>query len=486
MIHENRGKTATESDLYSNVVDYRFIREQFLPYVIVWIIYYAWVIAFATWWNASPLNGDTLDAQFRGLMHGVNLISSAVFVFLIHKEWFVRLSRIFSLVVIAGICAFFLTADSTLKLVFAIASSVAIGCMNISILIPFVFTLNNTEKFYAVIVSNILIQFLALFLEYSADKTVELLISFVMLALTVGVTWFFKKRDLENEENKQKPEIPVPCMRKGVYFTIFFSCAFAVLCKGAGKGILNVASLRAEAPLMTWYYLGGLAGCLLFVLIYKHSKRAYLWQGNITFACVAMGLFCNAFAEYAPGFAMAFAILLGIGNSMGMINVYYIMGVVGKKYESKKYVRLSILLIGICGGAAGIVLGRMISETGTFGLSIAASMVSAAIMILLITVSPFMTRSYYESDWAKDSQRFEVDNEQLHLFRQYNLSRREIEVCKLLLQGFTMRQISGILSLAYPTVNTYCTSIYRKTSINSRAELMRIFKEYSDTENLLV
>jgi DNA-binding CsgD family transcriptional regulator len=61
------------------------------------------------------------------------------------------------------------------------------------------------------------------------------------------------------------------------------------------------------------------------------------------------------------------------------------------------------------------------------------------------------------------------------------MSNREIEVCKLLLQGYTMRQISGILSIAYPTVNTYCTSIYRKTNVNSRTELAQVFKEYTNS-----
>jgi DNA-binding CsgD family transcriptional regulator len=75
----------------------------------------------------------------------------------------------------------------------------------------------------------------------------------------------------------------------------------------------------------------------------------------------------------------------------------------------------------------------------------------------------------------------EIDNEQLHHFRQYRMSNREIEVCKLLLQGYTMRQISGILSIAYPTVNTYCTSIYRKTNVNSRTELAQVFKEYTNS-----
>ena len=89
-----------------------------------------------------------------------------------------------------------------------------------------------------------------------------------------------------------------------------------------------------------------------------------------------------------------------------------------------------------------------------------------------------MLNDHFKS-WTEDAEKSEVDNEQLFLFKKYKLSKRETDVCKLLLQGYTMRQISGILSLAYPTVNTYCTSMYRKLNINSRTELLLMFKDYT-------
>ncbi len=476
MVREKPEALPAGADRYDSVVDYHFLRKRNLPYVVIWVVYYAWVIAFATWWTASPQNGAVLTETFRSLMHAVNLISSAILVFIIKKEWFVRVSRACAVLVVGGFLAFFLARDDRLRLVLAILTSVAIGGVNIGILMPFVFSLNNTEKLYAVVGSNALIAFISLLLERNADKTLELFLSLVMLATSASATWFFKKKDVADEDGDIKSAPPV--MSRRIYLTIFFNCAFAVLCKGAGKGILNVAEISAGVPLMTWYHVGGLAGCAVFFFFYFISRKAYLWLGNITFASVAMGLFCNAFMEYAQGFGIAFAILLGIGNTVGMINMYYIIGVVGKKYESMKYIRLSILLVGICGGVSGVLLGGLISDVGTFGVSLAASVVSAAVMISLLIASPFIAQGHFENDWAKDSQHPEVDNEQLHLFRRHHLSKREIEVCRLLLQGYTMRQISGILSLAYPTVNTYCTSIYRKAGINSRAELMQVFKDY--------
>ena len=461
-----------------NVLDLRFFRKRNLPYFIIWVAYYAWVIAFATWWTTTSHGEVALTDQTRSLMHAANLISSAVFVFIVRKEWVVWLSRASAALVIAGIFAFFLFENDSFSIPLAILSSVAIGSLNICILIPYVFALNNTEKLYAVVGTNALTQILSLLLWRSTYVKLELALSLSLLILSFGATWFFRRRDILPDAAQSKPAAPV--LPRRIYLTVLFNCLIAILCKGVGKGILNVAEAGAGVPLMPWYFLGGLVGCVLFAGLYLVTKRAYLFQANLTFAFVAMGLFCNAFAGYSSGFAVAFALLVGAGGTMGMINMYYVIGVIGKKYDSIRYVRLSILLVGVCGGVSGVVVGNLISTANNAGVSIAASLISAAVLILLIITSPIVAQSTYERDWAQDAQHSEVDNEQLYLFREYGLSRRETEVCKMLLQGFTLRQISGALSIAYPTVNTYCTGIYRKVGINSRVELMQVFKEYTE------
>jgi DNA-binding CsgD family transcriptional regulator len=252
------------------------------------------------------------------------------------------------------------------------------------------------------------------------------------------------------------------------------------LCKGASKGVLNISLLSFGLPLSIWHDSGGIAGCLIYIAVYALADKAFVWLGNITFASVAMGLLCNAFVPQIPELAAPFAFLLGIGNTVGMINMYYIIGVVGKKYDSMRYLRLSIILIGICGGISGILLGNLITETNTFEISIAASLISAAVMLMFMMASPVMVQARYEKDWGKDSANTEIDHEQCHVFAKYQLSKRETEVCELLLKGYTLRQISAILEIAYSTVNTYCTSLYRKLGINSRTELLLLHKNYLD------
>lgn len=83
-------------------------------------------------------------------------------------------------------------------------------------------------------------------------------------------------------------------------------------------------------------------------------------------------------------------------------------------------------------------------------------------MLLFIVLFAVISQTKYYDDWAKDFEKTEIDNEQLYMFKKYALSKREIEVCKPILHGYTMSQISGILSIVYSTVNTYCTSAQLK------------------------
>ena len=86
----------------------------------------------------------------------------------------------------------------------------------------------------------------------------------------------------------------------------------------------------------------------------------------------------------------------------------------------------------------------------------------------------------YSGEWIDDSYREDISQESRleAKLKDYKLTPAEVEVCLLLLEGYTLRQISGMQSKAYSTINTYCTSIYRKLKINSRVELLLLLQEY--------
>jgi NarL family two-component system response regulator LiaR len=59
-----------------------------------------------------------------------------------------------------------------------------------------------------------------------------------------------------------------------------------------------------------------------------------------------------------------------------------------------------------------------------------------------------------------------------------DLSAREVDVLRLLAQGYTDTQIAGQLIISVRTVNTHLTSIYRKIQVSSRAAATRYAIEH--------
>ena len=459
----------------NGVVSIKNIRKKNLPYITVWILYYAWVIVFTTWWTSSPLTDNVYSESVRTLLHTLNLIASAGVVMVIKREKFKLYTRIGAIgAVVFAILFLFRIANAQLQLAVIVFLAISIAFVNIGMLIPFVFTLNNTEKFYSVLGANFLLTILVLLQELNILNVANgIWFSFIMLLVSLSGILFFR----DESAYECCPATPSkPLKNKQVfYITIALNCIYAVLCKGVGRAYLSLLSDSTGLALSPMYYIGGLFACVIYLLVYHFFKSSNHATWNITFGTFVIAMFLYLFSEKNPSTAYIFAFLIGTGSTMCMINMYYIFGVIGKKYWSMKYVRFSILFIGICGGIAGILFGKLVKNAGA-ETALAVAAVSFVIIVLLLIVSPQLSERYFRQEWAEDSCKDEIDNEQLYRFSKYKLSNREIQLCKLLLDGYTLRQSSAIMGVAYSTVNTYCNSIYRKININSRIELINKFK----------
>ncbi len=476
----------------SNVTDLKGLRKKSIPIMIIWILYYAWVIVFSTWWTASPLNETFLGTATRNILHMVNLISSAVFIFVLKKDKFIITSRIGAVGILAGMTVYLAIADPEVKIIAAVITAVFIGCVNISILFPFVFTLNNTEKLYSVVGSNVVICILSLVLSISSADAVmpvrALPVSLTLLLISLVPVIFLKKTIHLTTPHLASGLFEIPelatyfreystaIMPGNVYLPLFLNCAVAILCKGVSIGVLNVSESISGISIFPWYYAGGLAACIFCILIYRYTERSFLLTGSILFGSVALGLLLNSLQSGVILLNIMTAVLLGFGGTAGMINMYYIIGVIGNKFDNTRYVRISILVIGICGGAAGVLVGNFITYMNTSQISLLFSVISAAIIVLFLSILPYNSKFHRSKSWMTDAGRSETNSDDpLAVYEKYDLSKRETEVCILLQQSYTLRQISAILSISYNTVNTYCTSLYRKLGINSRSELLMMF-----------
>jgi DNA-binding CsgD family transcriptional regulator len=103
--------------------------------------------------------------------------------------------------------------------------------------------------------------------------------------------------------------------------------------------------------------------------------------------------------------------------------------------------------------------------------------ISAAMALFYFVIAPILTQNYFTDDWVGDSELSEVDAPRALLFEGYGFTKRETQVCRLLLEGYTMRQVGAALKISQATVNTHCTSLYRKTNVNSKIQLLKLFTD---------
>jgi DNA-binding CsgD family transcriptional regulator len=62
------------------------------------------------------------------------------------------------------------------------------------------------------------------------------------------------------------------------------------------------------------------------------------------------------------------------------------------------------------------------------------------------------------------------------------LTNKEVEVFKILVEGYTMKEASKLLNVKYSTINSHTKAIYKKLSVNSRSQL--ILKFHNLTNNI--
>ncbi|WP_232616725.1 helix-turn-helix transcriptional regulator [Treponema primitia] len=98
-------------------------------------------------------------------------------------------------------------------------------------------------------------------------------------------------------------------------------------------------------------------------------------------------------------------------------------------------------------------------------------LLGGGIFILSLLLNRYYRKSYSEQLAKLQGQLVRVPPD----FDKFGLSKREKEICTLLLKGYTIKEIGAELFIAFATVNNHCQNIYRKLDINSRQELFLKF-----------
>jgi DNA-binding CsgD family transcriptional regulator len=415
------------------------------------------------------------SAEVRAWIHGALLLSTAILISFCRKARFAKTARIGAVILLSALSAFLFLLPDRLRAYAAPMVGIAMGLINFGILIPFVFVMNNTEKFYAVVISNILLNVFTLISQTGLYSGAEKIVSFVFVLISLIPILMFRTAAFVGDSAQPKPK-----PQKITYFTLAINFVFAIIVLGFGKLMMDYMPEANSGSSRLWHAIGGLAGCGLYLLVFAFVRKSLNVTWNITFACFFLAILCGAIGRGYVTAVVLTSLFIGLSVTMGMINMFYNVGIIGQKYGNMNHLKL-VFWFGVVGGGFCILLDRLAGQDANAPHITALGVaVSSVMVVFYFIISPILARTYFEDGWIDDSEVSEIARikeavSAADKLENLGLTPREKEVCALLLKSLSIKQISGELGLAFATVNGYYRSLYRKLGINSKGELFMRF-----------
>lgn len=460
--------------LNEKVTNIKNIRKSHIPYIITWTIFYSWLIVFFTWWITSFKNSYIFKNSNAYLLYLLFSIFIATLAFVLKPKNFrvhVVLGGLLSILILV----LYNTLPFGKHIIYLLSFTIALTY--VGLIQIFIYILNNTEKFYSVLFANFLMISVAVLqnlgiLNISITKNYSFTI--IVLLLSFIPVYKFNKEDYLNEEKiyaKNKTKTP-----KMLYFSLILNLIFLIFCRGIGRAYLLTANDLYPFNIEIYYYFGGMLGCLLLYLIFKYVKKANSIAWNIIFSCYVFAIFLF-FASDIEQITYIFAFILGNCVTMGMCLMYYTLGIISKKYWDFKYIRYNIFIIDIIGCGLGTIIGNYIYSHTNYYFNIIVLSASVLISIILLSLSPILILTFFEDKWDEDSTKAVIDNANMRKFTKLNLTKKEIEVCKYILENLTVRQIAAEMKISENTIKFHKKQIFEKLNINSKEELIKIIEK---------
>ncbi len=394
----------------------------------------------------------------------------SLFVLFVKEPQIVRVSHISAIVMIVGFAMRFFQSDA-LCFWGSLVCWMGVGACGVGAWLCFCVKLNNAERLAGILLEIVIINIYMLLstvirITYVADLTITsvILICFAACILT------FREKDIKQENSEYQGE-----RRRENYWGLAYALAYFVILQLFNK---YIATSMEFSDMI--YAVGGLGAVVIALVIQFACKRSSWQMWNVLLLAAALATVMFWFTNIAA--VRAGSLFVGIFNYSGDIVLFYACaGAIKRAYSFRYFKRFLFAFYGIL--IASYFLTELIAGLGEYRLLIILSVFIGAVFVIFIFLSSTLYDKFLASDWSSDLRSPDMNiheksgNEDAYeeTLNTYGLTRREKEVCDLLLEGRTLRQISADIGIGFSTVNTHYKNLYRKLGINSRAELFRIF-----------
>lgn len=453
------------------------ITKKNLSFFIGWIAVVIWLDSYAL-----PV-GTVNEAGLQSSISPTRIFSylyplvAAVIICLSDIRKLLPYVRFSAIVAMTGILVNTFLGNTLLSYIGVILAAAAVGHIIVSTDYGFFIIMNNMERLYSVSIGILISKLIFLLrISFAGSSTgvrifdIMKIVGFVPLLICV---WFYRKAaDLEYFEKGKRPPLKD-------YTVLVLACLVFLFNDFLAPALWRSVTAASFLTLNMYYISGVFLGIILTLALQQILRCNICYVLNFSFAVLAMGFTIGALGYHSVKWILFQVVLFGISYSMGFVSIYYMIGIIAKRSRSLLFFRIGILSASVF-YVLGYFITGLLKDVNSQDLFSVTSLFSIAVILTVFALTPLLTKIFYSAEWADDQYRLDVTHASRLTARlsELKLTPREVEVCILLLDGYTIRQISAMLNIAYSTVNTYNTSIYRKLGVNSKTELIVMFKEY--------
>ena len=348
----------------------------------------------------------------------------------------------------------------------------------------FFFVLNNTERFFNLIIVQLYFSVCVYGLwentglqTFLSGVLVYILVSFFALSLFTA-----RKGDI--------PKKPLPlnggcgssdeCCRvgKGGMAAIFYVYIIFIIVDSINKFIIhNDAFIDRFA-----YGAGALTAVAVAVCIQLLLGKSglYTWKIFLVGSIISLALLAmNSIFNIKAG-----SMLFGFAHSLGYISIFYFLGgaayITGCLKLFRRFCFLAFLLLFVMDPVVEYLFASVDEENHIIALSLMVAIVSLTFLLY-----PALYKKIFESDWIEDVRILKqkgirrdlvgVSAPEAGRTEALGLTPREKQIFTLMLTEKSVKQIMIELEISKGTFNFHTANLYRKLEIQSRMELFAKF-----------
>lgn len=460
------------------------ITKKNIPFIIGWIIIFIWLYAYFLPFGSFKFESNLYNLKLNNplIFTLVWLIAFPTISVLFDGRKYIPYTFYSVIFAMVSFVVLRFTPVGIISEIILCIASVCMGHIFASSCYAFFMILNNAEKFYSIILAIVVPKaFLALKpIINSPNNRIDIssILIFVLIIILLICT-FINRNNIDILPLNEKTDTPPP---KKVYSLLLLVFAVFTLNDVIAPTLISITLLKLNILFEPIYFMGIVSGAVLILLCQKIFYVSLYNMLNLSFVFAALGFVSSALSVLNGFYGTLSFLFFGLSYVLGFVNIYYLAGLMIKKFQSIFFYRILMTLLSVfyflaifAANLFMILKNEYYYETLAF-----STFTSIVILIIVLFSTPFFIKNLNSEEWMDDSYRIDITHEtRLNAkLKDFGLAPREIETCQKLLAGCTLRQIAALMGISFSTVNTYCNNIYKKLNINSRIELLVLLKEY--------